>query len=257
MEPNNEVDKFFEGLPEADKKEVDIFATETPKEEIKEEAKDEESEGRKNRAHRRLEDKLNETREMNIALAERVKVLSEQRSEKNELSSSEMPAEWVALYGSSPEAESAWKVQEKLLQKHTEIAEERAVERIRNEQKQVLEEQKAYESVIDSQLESVEEEFNVDLTSNAPSAKKARREFLEMVQKLSPKNEDGEITGYADFHSTFEIFKDSREKAQNSETTTRQKEISTRSMQKAGSPAPASQQTTPGFRGWMKDYHLN
>ncbi len=255
MEPKNEVDKFFEGLPEADQKGAEIFAPEAPREEVKEE--DKEPEIRKNRAHRRTEEKLQETREMNIALAERVKILSEQKAEKNNTNTSEMPAEWVALYGSSPEAESAWKVQEKLLQKHTEIAEERAVERIKAEQQKSLDEQKKHESFIDSQFEALEDTYDVDLTSNAPGARKMRNEFIELVQKLSPKDERGEITGYPDFESTFEIYKNSREKEKSTELQTRQKEISTRTMQKAGSPSLASKQITPGFRGWEKDYNLN
>ncbi len=254
MQPN-EVDKFFGDLPEADKKEVDIFAPEEVPAKDPVETKDDEP--RKNRAHRRLEDKLKEKDDMLLALQNRVVELSTKKLDKNDTDPSEMPAEWVALYGSSPEAEQAWKVQEKLLQKHTDIAEQRAVDRIKSEQQKVQDEQKSYESFIDSQFETLEDTYDVDLTSNAPSARKMRNEFIELVQKLSPKDANGEITGYPDFESTFEIYKNNREKDKSSELQTRQKEISTRTMQKAGSPSPASKQPTPGFRGWERDYNLS
>lgn len=229
MEPKNEVDKFFEDIPSQDTK---IEESPLPEKEEKEEESDEtKSEGRKNRRHRRLEEQLQAERESNIALTERIKVLAEVDKTSNR-SDTEVPAEWLALHGDTPESQKAWQMEQRLLESYAQKAKGEALQEFEEKQNRVLEEQKKYESVIDSQLESLEDEHNVDLTSDAPAARKARREFLEMVQSLSPKDEKGNITGYADFDTAFGLYQKTRtEKVDNS----RQKEIASKSMQRSGS----------------------
>lgn len=221
----NEVDKFFEGLPSQDTKIDDIL---TPEKEIVEEVEDSKSEGRKNRRHRRLEEALQAERESNIALAERIKVLAEV---KDQSSSSSVDPDLIRVFGDTDAGKEVARIMEARMARVAEEAEERAVRKMEERQTFALEEQKKYESVIDSQLEALEDEYNTDLTSDSPKARRERREFLELVQSLSPKDENGSITAYADFGSTFEVYKNSREKADNS----RQKEIASRSMQKSGS----------------------
>lgn len=250
--PKTEVDEFFDGLNETDNKVADIF--EEPKEpEIKEEETPEKP--RKNREHRRLEKRLDEKDEMLNALNERVIELS--KDKQTSFHSSEMPPEWIALYGTTPEAEKAWKVQESLLKSVKESATTDALERFRNEQQEERQEQKKFESFIDAELESLEDTFDTDLTSNAPAARKARREFLELVEKLSPKDEEGNVTGYADFESAFEIYKANQSKEKSPEVVSRQKELSTRSMQKPGNADSVPPKRTPGFFGWAKDLKIN
>lgn len=263
--PKSEVDDFFSNLPTEDKQDADIFDEKKEvKEPVAEPEKDEDEvdeEGkitRKNRAYRRLEEKYERERESAIALNERVRLLSEQvesigRRSTTETKSGDMPAEWVALYGSSEDAEKAWKLQGTFLNKFKEEARDEAIREFERREEARLSEERQFESFIDSGLESLEDKYNVDLTSDAPKARKARREFLEMVQKLSPKDENGTITGYADFESTFEIYK-----AQKVETpdNSRRKEIASGTMTRPGSEVQNQPPTTPGFRGWMKDYNL-
>lgn len=262
----SEIDTFFDGLPKQDEKVADVFADPEKKPVVPEKGEEgkndgDEAEGRKNRRHRRLEDKLKAKDEMLIALNERVKVLSEtqqfQRDHAND-SNTEMPAEWVALYGDTPEAKRAWGVQEKLLAKYSENAKTEALQEFEERQQKAIDEQKSYEALIDSELESIEETFNVDLTSDAPAARKARREFLEEVQKMSPKDENGTVLAYADFDSVWESYDQKRKAAIPADNVSRQKELASRSMQKSGSSnAEGLREITPGFHGWKQDYNLN
>lgn len=252
---NSSVDEFFKDLPSEDKKEQDIF--DDKKEEKKDDPapekgeKDEEvPESLKNRQHRRLEQKLQRERESNIALAERVKILSEQDKFAQDV---EIDPRIAKMFDTSEVGkENALRLHE-VMQDMSARAKQEALQEIQNQQVKEREEQKSYESFIDDELEGLEDQFNVDLTSDAPQARKARREFLEMVQKLSPKDDEGTITGYADFGAVFEEYQSKHtEKVDN----TRQKEIASRSMQKSGQSSGGEPKITPGFRGWEKDFNL-
>lgn len=258
----NELEKFFSDLPSEDKKPADVFDEIKPakQEEIAPNTDGEpvplDNEPRKNREHRRLQEKFQRERESNIALNERIKLLSEVDRITKSSEPSDIPSEWVALYGDTPESQKAWKLQERLLDQHTQRAKEEALLEYEARQQQAVEEQQGFESFIDDQLENLEDTYNVDLTSDAPKARKARREFLELVQNVSPKDGDGSITGYADFNSTFELYHKTQTTERPSEVSLRQKELSSRSMQRPAQNGSQPQTTTPGFRGWMKDYNI-
>lgn len=260
----SEVDKLFEDLPSEDKKDDSIFGmteetkgtteveTEVKKDESK---KDDDIEVRKNRQHRRLEEQLRQEREAGIQLAERVKILSEQVNQKNVVAS-EPPAEWTALWGHSPEAQKAWGMQERLLQNQAERIREDLLSRQTASQQDQLKEQRTEEARVASELEALEEQFNVDLTSNTEQARSARSEFLTLVEKFSPKDENGDIIDYADFSSTFEAYQNIKAQGK-SQDTSRRKEVASRSMQTSTQGGTESaQKTTPGFFGWRKDYNL-
>lgn len=248
----NQLDEFFKDLPAQDKQIVDVFNENKTPEEIpaKDDSEVETTEARKNRRHRRLEDQLQKERESNISLNERIKFMSEFGNQKP--ASTEMPAEWIALYGDTPEAEKAWKVQEKLFDNYKNQAKEEALKEFESKQETTIREQKEAEALIDSELENLEDTYNVDLTSDSPAARKARREVLELVQKLSPKDSNGNITGYADFEATFEQYQAGKVKPDAS----RNKEIASRSMQRSSPGGNTASQSTPGFGGWRRDYGL-
>jgi len=256
----NEIDKFFNGLPGEEKQGQDVFDQQPSKKDVdvipEKGNESEDDEPRKNRRHRRLEEQLQRERESNIALNERVKVLAEVERGAP-VGAGEMPPEWVALYGNTDESKSAWAMQSRMLGSLKEQAKKEALEEFENRQQAAVQEQKEYESFIDSELEALEDEHDVDLTSNAPAARKARRELLEMVQKLSPKDSSGAITGYADFSSTFELYKGSKTQDKPNETITRQKELAARTMQEPNKGVTEKSTFTPGFRGWQKDYNIS
>lgn len=254
----NKVEEFFEGLPSEDKKEVDIFEEENKKVESKVEIDPEEvPESIKDRRHRRLEQRLQAERESNIALNARINALSETDRFRQDLKAEDVPLDWLSVYGgNTPEgqeqAKRAYKLQQEMLSNVKEEAKREALEAIETHQQESVKQQKEFESFIDSELESIEEQFNVDITSNAPSARKARREFLELVQKFSPKDEDGTIKDYADFGATWEMYQTTQKKTDNS----KQKDLANRTMKQSSGEEVKEKQPTPGFRGWIKDYNL-
>ncbi len=255
MNENNTVDEFFKDLPSDDKKDADIFSETKPTEQVEtkkeEEAEETDSDSRKNRRHRRLEEQLQRERESNIALNERLKVLSETERFAKDV---EIDPRIAKMFDSTDVGkENALRLAD-VLSDMTSKAKEEALREIESEKQKTAQEQREYESLIDSELESLEDAHNVDLTSNSPQARKTRREFLEMVQSLSPKDDDGTITGYADFGSAFEIYQ--KTKQDTKVTNPRQREIASKSMQRSSSQTDTERQVTPGFNGWRKDFGL-
>lgn len=250
----SEIDNFFGGLQGEDKQEQDIFDQKTPAPVEGEPQSSEEP--HKNRRHRRLEEALQKERESNIALNERIKVLSEQERFVKETSQGEVDDRFLRIYGDTPETRQAWKLQQDLIAEYAARAKEEAIQEIENRNLETRKQQKEFEDFIDNELESIEDQFNVDITSDAPAARKARREFLEVVQQLSPKDEDGTVTGYADFNAAWEMYQLKREREKSPASVNRQKEIASRTMKTGGGSAPAEKQPTPGFRGWMNDYNM-
>lgn len=226
----SEIDKFFEDLPSEDKREQNIFddklQEEQPTTEKVEDKVEDDDSSFKNRRVRRLEDKLQAEREMSIALNERLKVLAEQQSYIKE-HAGEIDPRLVRAFGTTEEGKELTKIFQDILKDNAEQAKVQALAEIEVRQSRVIEEQQNEEKYIDSQLETLEDEYHFDLTSNAPVAVKARKDFLGLVEKLSPKDESGNIKEYADFETTFEIYKESLTKAEPS----RAKELAARSMQ--------------------------
>lgn len=258
----NEIDKFFGDLPSEDKSERNIFdepngASKVPEEgNVLEKGEGEgDGEARKNRRHRRLEEQLRKERESNIALNERVRVLAEVGTRQTGSGpSTDVPPEWIALYGDTPEAKTAWAMQDRMIKDATDRGKKEAIAEFESRQAEALKQTKEFESFIDNELEDLEDTFDVDLTSDAPAARKARKEFLELVQKVSPKDATGNITNYADFNSTFELYKGSKKEVK--PDNSRQKEIAAKTMQGSSNGAQPQKQFTPGFRGWQKDYGI-
>lgn len=251
--PPNEVEKFFNSLPSEDKKEAEIFQQPNANTPVTEKKEEEDTEGRKNRRHRRLEEALQRERDSNIALNERIKVLAEQENYKRESREGDVDPRLVRVFGDNDVGKEIARNFSEILSETAEQARSRAIEEIEGRRISEQQEQKEYESLIDSRLESLEDTHNIDLTSDAPKARKARREFLEMVEKLSPKDEEGTITGYADFDATFDQYLKSQDKPDAS----RQKELASISMQRSGSGSSNTSKITPGFRGWQKDYNID
>lgn len=185
----------------------------------------------KNRRMRRMEEKWQAEREANIALNERVKALSEVQKFREESQSDTLDADLSRIYGTdTPQGQEATRILQKVLQKHTKDAEERAYERFIQARQEEEGERAEASQTIDTELESLEDDFNIDLTSNAPAARKARTELLDLVEKLSPKDREGNIVEFADFGAAFELYQ-SRKSGENS----RQKDLGSRSMVRGGS----------------------
>lgn len=237
----NEVDKLFAELPSEDKPIADVFEAEKTGEPAeKAEVVSSEEEPRKNRRHRRLEQQLQEEREARIRLEAQLETRSELSKFSESVGKSDVPAEWLSIYGGNTDegrqqAIRAWELQQSLLATTRAQAKEEALQEIEERNTRAVAEQRQYESLIDSELEAIEDQYNVDITSDSPAARKARREYLEVVQALSPKDEDGTITDYADFGAAWEMYQLKRGPGKSSEVSNRQKDIADRSMAQSGS----------------------
>ncbi len=250
----NEVDKFFDSLPSEDKKQVDIFETPTektePAAEGAEDAKAEKPERRENRQTRRLKEQLQQEREARIAAEARAEG---RRDVEKQGVPTDVPDAWLRMYGDTPESRTAWNLNKGILSEFAENAKKAAIAEIKAEAENEKSQAKKFEAFIDSEFEGIEDDFGVDITSNAPAAKKARRELLELVESLSPKDGDGNLTGYADFSETWKLY---QERRQEKKSAAPNKELASRGMERSGDVALTEKQPTPGFFGWKRDLGL-
>lgn len=265
MEQKNSVDEFFEKLPVEDKEDANIF-DEIPKEggtvaKPQEQTQKEEDnvdpekvpESIKDRRHRRLEQRLQTERESNIALNARLQALSEMDkfAKDNE---GEVNPEIAKMFDSSELGkENAIRLSH-ALKSVKEEAKLEALREIEEQQTKLQEEERQISDMLDNEFEAIEDTYNVDITSNSPKANKMRREFIEMIEQLSPKDEEGNIKEYADFDSVFRTYQKSR--TEDKPDNTRQKEIASRSMQRGGQAQGTTTQISRGWDGWKKDYNL-
>lgn len=224
----NEQEQFLKDLDNESGK-VDILdapLNDTPPQVEKEE---EIPEDLKNRRHRRLEEKLRVEREANIQLAGRLEGISEAKKLANEVSGGEYLKSVEKIYGTdSPEATAATELLKGALKGVEDRATERALEIFRKEQKEQAEAVKQEESKLDSMLEELEDEYNVDLTS--PSAQTTKKGFFTLLERMSPKDSEGNIIHYADHHAVFEQYKSQIKKVPDN----RAKDLSSRSMVRGG-----------------------
>ena len=87
-----------------------------------------------------------------------------------------------------------------------EQAEERAFNRLSRHEQEAIAEEREAEDELGNALESIEENFDVNLTSN----QKLRSEFLTFVERIAPKDKDGDITEFPDMNSAWETFNERR-----------------------------------------------
>jgi hypothetical protein len=159
----------------------------------------------RNRRERRLEAKLQAERESSIELAARLNALEEARQVKTEGADYLKAVE--RIYGTeSPEAREATELLKTTLQSVKEAAKREALEVF--EEKRVAETKAVSdaEAMLDTMVEEIEDEFDVDLTS--PEAEKIRVGFYKALEKMSPKDRDGNILYYADHMSVWEDYQE-------------------------------------------------
>ena len=94
---------------------------------------------------------------------------------------------------------------------------------------------------LETYFEEIEEEYNVDLSSNSAASKALRSQFIEYVRKIAPKDENGEVAAFPDLVASFEEFQE-----KNKRPASRAKELASRGMTRSGD---ASGQTVSG-KSW-------
>lgn len=137
---------------------------------------------------------------------------------------------YVRLLGNeTPEQKSLAKEFKSRDQQLLQQAEERAYRKLVEERESTSQAEREAEETLNNALEEIEETYNIDFSKDAV-AKKNKVDFLNFVQKISPKDSNGEIIAYPDMMSAYETFQEMKKTPSN----TRAKELSSRSMSRAG-----------------------
>lgn len=242
----NEQEEFLKSL-EPKENPVDPFAqtTEAPPEEKKEEEQEPTEEEKFNRRERRLQAKLQAERESSIALAARLEALSEAQKARTESAPAEYLKAVERIYGTgSPEATEATELLKTALQGVETRATERALEQFREEQRRAEEAVAKEEKTLDGMLEEIEDETGQTLDAQT------KKGFFALLEKLSPKDSDGNIVAYADHHAVWDELQARKQPKEN-----RAKELAARSMTRTGASPTATVEASAQER-WLRENGL-
>lgn len=241
----NEQEQFLKGLEDDQNKKIDILdqplgadgaapakedalgATGASGATGSAEDDDDESDGIKprNRRERRLVKKLQEERESSIFMAGKMAAVSDAKKAVTEESDYLKAIE--SLYGTAtPEAILATDLLKKAIVGAREDAKREAIEEIRAERQREIQEQMAANQELDSIIEDLEDTYDVTLNEAH------QKSFFQLLHKMSPKDRNGEVIGYADPHAVWEVFQEKISK--NKGTDNRAKNLSARSMVQSG-----------------------
>lgn len=196
---------------------------------------------RDNREARRAKAALQQEREANIALNARLEAMTEAQKFARDTKDVKVDESLLTLYGSDDNGRRAAEITQRLLDKTKADARAEALELFQEEQRKAQAEVGAQEKVLDEMLEQVEDEYDVDLTSNTPQAKKARQGFLSLLEEVSPKDREGNVKDFADPVATFKLL---RSQQSSSPETNRAKDLSSRSMVRTGSSGDSKLEQT-------------
>lgn len=173
-----------------------VAESEKPAEESVEQTGDVEP---RNRRERRLEARLQAEREAGIQLAARLQALEEQRTSSTP--KSEAVSNIERIYGvDSPEAREATEILKSELARVREEATQAALNALEERTSRETQAIREAEQQLDSMLEDIEDEFDVDMTPQA------RTDFFKLLEKMSPKDKDGNIIQYADHLAVWEDY---------------------------------------------------
>lgn len=178
----------------------------------------------RNRRERRLEAKLKAERESGIHLAARLEAITEAQKVRVDDSVDYLKS-IERIYGTdTPESREATEILKQALLEVKETAKREAIEAYEGKADAERQAVKQAEETLDEMLEEIEDEFDVDLSS--PSGEKARKDFFKLMEKMSPKDKNGDILYYADHISVWETYQEKL--ARKPDTTA--KDLSVRSM---------------------------
>jgi hypothetical protein len=136
----------------------------------------------------------------------------------------------------TPEKVSMIKEFKEILSEGTAKAKAEAIAELEARQNAEVEADREAEVELENAFENIEEAFDVDITSNNPLARKTRQEFVTFVEKIAPKDRNGDIVDYPDMTSAWETFSEIKKSTQQ---PNRAKELASRSM------ARSSEATAP------------
>ncbi len=216
-----EQDEFLKEFDQKDEQfgGAEEVITEDKKEEDNEEGED----GKKNRRERRLEAKYQAERESSIALAARLEAMTEAQKFRSETEPKDYEKLAERIYGTeTPEAVAATNLLREALKGVHQSAKEEAINEFKEEQRQAAQAVKKEEETLDSMIEELEDEYNVTI-DKATSSK-----FFGLLEKLSPKDSEGNVIQFADHHAVWEQMQMSKK------PDNRAKEMAARTMVRSG-----------------------
>lgn len=239
----SETEKFLEDL---EVKPDSIL--ETPIETAPVEESAEEVEQRaKNRRERRLLEKNQQLREEVLMTNARLQGITEAQ----ELRKTTEEADYLKLvdkiYGNAtPEAKEATELlKEALKGVHASARKEALEEAVKTYQSERENESQAVadeEENLDEMMDGLEEDYDADFSNEA-----TRKGFLDLLEKVSPKDRDGNIIEYADPDTTWQLYEQQRTRGSN-----RAKELASRSMTRSGG-SQESKLTSDATERWLKE----
>lgn len=199
-------------------------------------------EEKSNRRERRLQTKLQAERESSIALAARLQGITEAQKLRGGEAEGEFLKTVEKIYGTNtPEAVEATELLKKSLLDVKKAAKEEALEALREEQAKEREAMKNEEKALDTMVEDIEDEYGVTID---PQTQKS---FFQLLEKLSPKDSEGNVIAYADHHSVWEELQSRRTKP-----TNRAKDLASRSMVHTGSGVKTGVEADANER-WLRE----
>lgn len=148
---------------------------------------------------KKVVDERNETASKIQFLEERLQELESNRQESTP-EETEMPSEWVELYGNNDVAKRAWAVQQRREDEIAERAISQAVERLRAQQDEEVNAIAENEETIDNNLLELQDKLGKRLTS------KQEEDILTIVDEFSPVGNDGKYITVFPFDKAYEIY---------------------------------------------------
>lgn len=228
MNPN-ETDQFLADLPDDQGRDLFDFTQQEPQPFVEQEEEEEPEYQPKNRRERRLLQKAEREKQSSIQLADQVKTLNERIENLSQVRSVADDADYLKaielIYGNdSPEAIQATELLKKAMIGVRDDAETRAYQRLVEQQTQEVQAVAEAEEELDSILDDIEDRYGVELTEEQEVA------YFQLMQKMSPKDRQGNVVALADPDAVWEVFSDRMSKKPDS----RAKELSARSMVQSG-----------------------
>ncbi len=202
---------------------------------------EEDKEEARNRRERRLQAKLQAERESGIAMASRIATLTEVQKLR-----AEEPEEYLKqverIYGTqTPEATEATELLKTALKNVKEQATEDALTKLREEQRQEREAVVNEEKSLDEMVERIEDETGKAMDDQT------KQGFFQLLEKLSPKDRDGNIIEYADADAVWDELQ-----ARKVPQPNRSKDLASRSMVRTGA-SPSTSVGADSNERWLRE----
>lgn len=231
--PNQSQEEFLKDLVPPQENDPFAQVPEPVAAELSPEPAKEDEDDKANRRERRLQAKLQAERESSIALAARLEALTEAQKFSRESSPSSFEEKASRIYGTAtPENAAATELLIASIKEASQAAKQEALSELREEQRKTAEATKKEEQNLDRMVEEIEDENGVTLDQPTQTG------FFQLLEKLSPKDTQGNVIAYADHHAVWDEYQARKQRAQ--PPNNRAKDLASRSMVNSGSSPAAN-----------------